>query len=104
MRPNRPIPLLVRLLPFAVAAGALHGAVLVTLSTSPNALSDGQSASLVALVTGTTNTAVTWGFSPTVAGATVGPATGPDSSGTSTNTYQAPSPVTGTTKVTVTAS
>jgi uncharacterized protein (TIGR03437 family) len=76
--------------------------VIVTLSTSSNTLTDGQTATLVALVNGTTNTAVQWNFTPTVAGAAIGPPVGPDASGTSTNSFTAPTPVTTTTKVTVT--
>jgi uncharacterized protein (TIGR03437 family) len=75
----------------------------MTLSAVPSTITDGQTASLKALVTGTTTTsAVTWSYSPTVAGAIIGTPVGPDKSGTTTNTYTAPTPVTGTTKVTVT--
>ena len=103
MRLNRTTSLLFRLLLLSLAVGALHGAVSITLSTSSNALTDGQTANLVALVLGTTNNGVAWSFTPTVAGATIGPPSGPDASGTSTNSYTAPTPVTATTKVTVTA-
>ena len=102
MRPNRSAYRFLRLLPLSLAASVLQGAVIVTLSTSSNTLTDGQSATLVALVNGATNTGVTWSFAPTIAGATIGPAAGPDASGTSTNSYQAPSPVKASTKVTVT--
>src|ERR1035441_3297954 len=57
VRLNRTTSLLLRLLPFAFAAGALHGAVIVTLSAVPSTLTDGQTASLKAVVTGTTTTA-----------------------------------------------
>ena len=77
MRPNRFAYRFLRLLPLSLAASVLQGAVIVTLSTSSNALTDGQSATLVALVNGATNTGVTWSFAPTVAGATIGPAAGP---------------------------
>ena len=104
MRLNRTTSLLLRLLLLPLAAGALHGAVTITLSTTSSALTDGQTANLKALVTGAgTNTGVTWSFSPTVAGATIGPPAGPDSTGTSTNSYTAPTPVTATARVTVTA-
>ena len=103
VRLNRTTSLLLRLLPFAFAAGALHGAVIVTLSAVPSTLTDGQTASLKAVVTGTTTTAaVTWSFTPTLAGATNGPPAGPDASGTSTNSFTAPSPIAAASKVTVT--
>ena len=98
----RSATLFVRLLLLSLAATALQGAVIVTLSIQPNTLSDGQTATLKALVTGTTNTGVSWSFTPTVAGATIGPPSGPDASGTSTNSYKAPSPVNTITTVTVT--
>ena len=103
MRPNRFAYRFLRLVFLSLSAYVLQGAVIVTLSTSSNSLSDGQSATLVALVNGATNTGVTWSFAPTVAGATIGPPAGPDASGKSTNSYQAPSPVKTTTRVTVTA-
>jgi len=85
-----------------LAASTLQGAVIVTLSIQPNTLSDGQTATLKALVTGTTNTGVSWNFTPTVAGAAIGPPSGPDAAGTTTNSYKAPSPVNTITTVTVT--
>ena len=104
MRSTRTTSLLFRLLLLRLAAGALQGAVSITLSAVPSTLTDGQTASLKALVTGTTTTAaVTWNFTPTVAGATVGTPSGPDASGTTTGTYIAPAPVTAASKVTVTA-
>ena len=104
MRRNRSTSLLLRLLPLSLAVGALHGAVSITLSTSSSALTDGQTANLVALVLGAgTNTGVLWSFTPAVAGATIGPPSGPDASGTSTNSFTAPTPVTAATRVTVTA-
>ena len=102
MRRSRSTTLFVRLLLLSLAASALHGAVIVTLSVQPNTLSDGQTASLKALVTGTTNAGVSWSFTPTVAGATIGPPAGPDAAGTTTNSYTAPSPLNTTTTVTVT--
>ena len=105
MRLNRSTSLLLRLLPLLLAAGALHGAVSVTLSASSNALTDGQTSNLKALVTGTiTTAAVTWTFNPTVAGAIVGTPVGPNASGTTTISYTAPAPVTAAIKVTATAS
>jgi len=56
VRLNRSTSLLLRLLPLLLAAGALHGAVSVTLSASSNALTDGQTSNLKALVTGTITT------------------------------------------------
>ena len=103
MRPNRSAYRFLRLVSLSLAASVLQGAVIVTLSTSSNTLADGQTATLVALVNGATNTGVTWSAAPAVAGATLGPGTGPDASGKSTNTFQAPSPVKTTTRVTVTA-
>jgi hypothetical protein len=102
VRLHRPTILLLRLLLLSVLANALQGAVIVTLSIQPNTLTDGETATLKALVTGTTNTGVKWTVTPTVAGATVGPETGPDASGTSTNSYKAPAPLNTTTTVTVT--
>ena len=67
---HRPTTLFVRLLLLSLAASALQGAVIVTLSIQPNSLSDGQTASLKALVTGTTSASVKWTITPTVAGAT----------------------------------
>ena len=103
MPPYRSTSLFVRLLLLFVAATALQGAVIVTLSVQPNTLTDGQTATLKALVTGTTNAAVSWSFNPpSVAGATIGPPSAPDASGTSTNSYKAPSPINTITTVTVT--
>ena len=99
----RPTTLLLRLLLLSLAASALQGAVIVTLSIQPNTLSDGQTATLKALVTGATNAAVSWSFNPpNVAGATIGPPSGPDAAGTTTNSYKAPASVNTTTTVTVT--
>ena len=58
MRLSRSTTLFVSLLLLSLAASALQGAVIVTLSIQPNSLSDGQTASLKALVTGTTNAGV----------------------------------------------
>ncbi len=102
MRLNRSTSLFLRLALFCLAVGALHGAVSITLSTSSNALTDGQTANLVALVLPASNAAVSWSFTPTISGASIGPPAGPDSSGTSTNSFTAPTPVTTSTKVTVT--
>ena len=76
----------------------------VTLSTSANTLYAGQVATLTALVSPcATNKGVRFDFSPTVSGAIVGSLNGPNSGGLSSLTYTAPSPITSTVKVTVTA-
>jgi len=87
------------------AAGALHGQVLVSLgaSTGCGSLQGGQTCTLTARVTGAANLAVTWSFSPSVAGAVAGTGTAPDSTGLSTNTYKAPSFITVPQTVTATA-
>src|SRR6185369_869153 len=99
---SRSTTLFVRLLMLSLAASVLQGAVIVTLSIQPNTLSDGQTASLKALVTGTTSAGVSWSFTPNVAGATIGPPSGPDAAGTTTNSYKAPTRLNTTTTVTVT--
>ena len=88
-----------------MAAGALHGQVLVSLGAAAGcgALQGGQTCTLTARVTGATNTAVTWSFSPTVSGAVIGAGTAPDSTGLSTNTYKAPNFITTGQVVTATA-
>ena len=88
MRPDRSISRFLRVLPLCLTAAALHAQVLVSLSTTANTLQSNQTAALTALVMGTSNTAVTWSFSPSVG--TLGPGSGPDAGGVSTNTYQAP--------------
>ena len=102
MRLTRSTSLSLRLLLLLLFTSALHGAVTVTLSAVPSTITDGQTSSLVALVTGASNSAVQWTFTPTVSGAVVGPAGGPDSTGRSTNSFKAPSPVTASFKVNVT--
>ena len=103
MRLNRIAPLFVRLSLLFLAVGSLHAAVIVTLSAVPSTLTSGQSASLVALVTGATNAGVQWTFTPaTTTGATIGPAAGPDSTGKSTNFFKAPVSVPVSFKVVVT--
>ena len=89
------------MLPLCVTAAALHAQVLVTLSTTANTLQGNQTATLTALVTGATDTAVTWSFSPNVG--TLGPASGPGTNGISTNTYQAPAVISKQQTVTITA-
>ena len=87
-----------------LAAGALHGQVLVSLGASGcSALQGGQSCTLTARVTGSPNTTVTFSFSPTVPGATPGLPTNPDSTGLTTETYKAPNFVTARQTVTATA-
>ena len=90
-----------RVLPLCLTAAALHAQVLVSLSTTANTLQSNQTATLTALVTGATNTAVTWSFSPNVG--TLGSASGPDAGGVSTNTYQAPAVISKQQTVTITA-
>jgi uncharacterized protein (TIGR03437 family) len=98
-----------RLLLLCLAAGALHAAVTITLgassgATSGCALQAGQTCTLTARVTGQISTAaVTWSFSPPVAGATTGAGTAPDGTGLSSNTYRAPSTIVSSITVTVTA-
>jgi uncharacterized protein (TIGR03437 family) len=89
------------LLPLFLAAAALHAQVLVGLSTSANTLLGGQSATLTALVTGTTNTVVTWNRSPGVG--TLGTGSAPNAGGLSTNTYTAPTLISTAQTITITA-
>ncbi len=89
------------MLPLCLTAAALHAQVLVTLSTTANSLQGSQTASLTALVTGTSNTAVSWSFSPSVG--TLGPASGAGANGISTNTYKAPSLISSQQTITITA-
>ena len=104
MRLGRPIPFLAAAV-LCATAGSLHGQVLVSLGTGSgcNALQAAQTCSLTARVTGASNAAVTWTFSPTVSGATPGTGSSPDSTGLSTNTYKAPTFITARQVVTVTA-
>ena len=85
-----------------LAAGALDGQVLVTLSTSANSLTSGQSITLTALVTGPSgsNLAVAWSLS---GAGTLGQGNAPSASGTSVNNYVAPSPVNARQTITITA-
>jgi uncharacterized protein (TIGR03437 family) len=81
----------------------LQAQALVSLgtSTSCGSLSGAQICNLTARVTGLTDTSVTWAFSPSVAGATLGTPAGPDATGQTTRTYTAPSLVTARQTVTV---
>jgi uncharacterized protein (TIGR03437 family) len=88
-------------LPLCLTAAALHAQVLVTLSTSANTVQSNQTATLTALVTGASNTAVTWSLSPSVG--TLGPASGSGAGGISTNTYKAPALISSHQTVTITA-
>ena len=91
------------------AAGALRGQTTVSLGASSNgssagcALSGGQTCTLTARVTGLANSAVTFTFSPTVAGVMIGTPTGPDGTGLSRITYIAPTLITSRQTVTATA-
>jgi hypothetical protein len=89
-------------LPLCLTAAALHAqvTVLITLSTSANALQGNQTATLTALVTGTATTGVTWSVSPSVG--TLGTAI-PGTGGISTNTYKAPALISSAQTVTVKA-
>ena len=87
----------------SLAAGALHAQVLVTLGDSlgSNNVVGGQTVTLTALVTGSANTAVTFTFSPSVAGATIG--TPSVNGGITTVTYKAPGVIAARQTVTATA-
>ncbi len=89
------------MLPLCLTAAALHAQVLVSLSTTANTLQSNQTATLTALVTGAPNTAVTWSFSPNVG--TLGPGSGPNAGGLSTNTYTAPTVISSAQTITITA-
>jgi len=102
VRPDRSFSRFLRVLPLCLTAAALHAQqVLVTLSTTANTLQGNQTATLTALVTGAANTAVTWSFSPNVG--TLGPASGPGTSGLSSNTYKAPPLISSRQTITITA-
>jgi uncharacterized protein (TIGR03437 family) len=102
VRVNRSTTLFLRLLLLCIAAGALNGQVLVTLSTSSNSLTSGQSITLTALVTGPSgsNLAVAWSLS---GAGTLGQGNAPSASGTSVNNYVAPSPISTRQTITITA-
>ena len=88
------------MLPLCLTAAALHAQVLVTLSTTANSLQGNQTVTLTALVTGATNTAVTWSLSPNVG--TLGSGSGP-ANGISTNTYRAPTLISSRQAIAITA-
>jgi uncharacterized protein (TIGR03437 family) len=108
VRPNRPFSACFLLLLLGLAAGSLRAQALVSLgtSTSCGSLSGAQNCTLTARVTGLADQSVTWSFSPTVAGVTLGNPVGPDNTGQTTRTYTAPNLVTArqTVTATVTAS
>jgi uncharacterized protein (TIGR03437 family) len=86
-----------------LAAGALHGQVLVTLSTSSNNMTAGQSATLTAVCTAPSgNTGVVWSYSPQVGQLGVGNNSA-GTSVTSTNNYVAPATIAVRQTVTITA-
>jgi uncharacterized protein (TIGR03437 family) len=90
-----------RLLLVCLPASALHAQVLVTLSTSSNSLTAGQSATLTALVTGApANSAVAWSLSGI---GTLGVGNPPSTSGTSVNNYVAPAVINARQTITITA-
>ncbi|SPE30735.1 Ig domain protein, group 2 domain protein [Candidatus Sulfopaludibacter sp. SbA6] len=105
MRLDRSFSILLRVWLLGVAAGALHGQVLVSLGAGSGcgSLQAAQTCTLTARVTGATNQAVTWSFSPAVSGAAIGTGSAPDSTGLSTNTYKAPNFITTAQTVTATA-
>jgi uncharacterized protein (TIGR03437 family) len=92
VRPNRPFSACFLLLLLGLAAGSLRADVLVSLgtSTSCGTLSGAQNCTLTARVTGLADQSVTWSFSPTVVGATLGNPVGPDATGQTTRVYTAP--------------
>jgi uncharacterized protein (TIGR03437 family) len=100
VRVDRSFSKFLRVLPLCLTAGALQAQVIVTLSTSANSLQGNQTANLTALVTGNTNTAVTWSLSPNVG--TLGAGSGP-TNGISTNTYKAPTLISSRQTITITA-
>ena len=103
MRLNRNTSLFLRLLLLPLAAGALQGQILVTLSTTSLTLTGGGSATLTAVCTAPSgNTGVNWSYSPQVG--TLG--VGNNAAGTSvttTNNYAAPATVTSRQSITITA-
>ncbi|MCX6630207.1 MAG: hypothetical protein NTW28_21525, partial [Candidatus Solibacter sp.] len=102
MRLNRFTSLLLRLPLLWLAASALHGAVLVTLSTSNLTPAAGQGITLTALCTAPSgNLGVAWSYSPPVG--TLGSGSAAGSNGTSINNYAAPATITSRTTVTITA-
>ena len=86
-------------------AAAGYAQILVSLGTTTGcgSLTGGQTCTLTAAVTGTANATVTWNFSPTVAGAVLGPVNAPNSAGQTTRTYTAPQVITQKQVVTATA-
>lgn len=88
-----------------LASCALQAQVQVSLGTTTGcgSLQGGQTCTLTARVTGASNQAVTWSFSPSVTSATVGAGSAPDATGLSTNTYKAPNFITARQVVTATA-
>src|SRR5215831_8971146 len=104
--PVRPTPWfsLCLLLLLCCAAADLEAQCNLTLTATPSSISVGETSTLQASVPSCfANRQVRFDFSPTVSGATVGTAAGPDANGISTVTYTAPSTITTSTKVTVTA-
>lgn len=103
MRVNRTTSLLLRLLLLPLAAGALQGQILVTLSSTSLTLTGGGSATLTAVCTAPSgNTGVTWSYSPQVGILGVG-SNAAGTSVTTTNNYAAPATVTSRQSITITA-
>jgi uncharacterized protein (TIGR03437 family) len=95
--------LLLFLFGIGLSAGALDAQVLVTLSTTNNSLSVGQSATLTAVCTAPSgNTGVTWSVSPALGSLGVGNNSN-GASITSTNNYAAPDAISVRQSVTITA-
>jgi len=103
VRVNRSTSLPLRLPLLCLAVGALHGQVLVTLSTSSLTLTGAQGVTLTAVCTAPNgNTGVTWSYSPAVGSLGAGNnLTG--ASITTTNNYAAPATITSRQTVTITA-
>ncbi|MCU1232245.1 MAG: Ig domain protein group 2 domain protein, partial [Candidatus Solibacter sp.] len=103
MRLNRTTILFIRLLLLCLAASALHGQVLVVLSSNSLSMTAGQGAVLTATCTAPSgNTGVDWSYSPALGTLGVGNnLTG--TSITTTNNYVAPSSIAVRQSVTITA-
>jgi uncharacterized protein (TIGR03437 family) len=91
---------------FCLPLSSLYGqSCLLTVSATPTTLNQGQTSNIQALLSAAcpSDKRVRFDFSPTVAGASIGAPTGPDSGGLSTVTYTAPATIATSSKVMVTA-
>jgi hypothetical protein len=86
----------------AFAALPARAGVLISLSSTSNTLEGGGSAALTALVTGSSNTSVTWSLNPPV-GSLASTSGTAGSGGITTNLYTAPASITVAQTVTITA-